>query len=204
MSKRNRKCGLPILSPPIIKKFGPPLIIINSGLIFFVPLLSSMNPQSEENTTSPRSKHAFQRGENVILLANHQTEPDPQIISILLEKKNPVLAEEMIFVAGHRVVTDPVAIPFSKGRNLLCIYSKRYIEDPPEQREAKTLHNRRALEKLKELLKEGGKCVMSPQAGAGIAQALTAPLSSPPSIPPALSFFASLLKILRPIFILLR
>ena len=31
----------------------------------------------------------LKRGENTILLANHQTEPDPQAISILLEKSHP-------------------------------------------------------------------------------------------------------------------
>ena len=50
------------------------------------------------------------KGDNVILLANHQTELDPQAISLLLEKTHPRIAEEMIFVAGHRVVSDPLAI----------------------------------------------------------------------------------------------
>ena len=40
----------------------------------------------------------------------------------------------MIFVAGERVITDPLAIPFSMGSNLLCIYSKRYIDHPPEKK----------------------------------------------------------------------
>ena len=64
------------------------------------------------------------------------------------------------------MITDPFAIPFSKGRNLLCIYSKRYIEQPPELKEKKTLHNRRTLERLKALLQEGGKCVyVAPSGG---------------------------------------
>jgi len=77
---------------------------------------------------------SLERGENVIFLANHQTEADPHAISILLEKYCPKFAEEMIFVAGERVITDPLAIPFSMGRNLLCIYSKRYIDHPPEDK----------------------------------------------------------------------
>ena len=36
----------------------------------------------------------------------------------------------MIMVAGDRVTTDVVAVPFSKGRNLLCIFSKKHIENP--------------------------------------------------------------------------
>ena len=35
-----------------------------------------------------------------------------------------------------------MAMPFSMGRNLLCIYSKRHLGHPPEQRAAKQKHNR--------------------------------------------------------------
>ena len=105
-------------------------------------------------------------GENVILLANHQTEPDPQAISLLLERSHPRFAEDIIFVAGHRVTTDPLAIPFSMGRNLLCIYSKRHIETPPEQKQQKLLHNQRTMKKMAQLLDEGGKCIyVAPSGG---------------------------------------
>lgn len=39
-------------------------------------------------------------GENVILLANHQTEADPGVWALLLEKHLPHLATEIIYVAG--------------------------------------------------------------------------------------------------------
>lgn len=105
-------------------------------------------------------------GENVILFANHQIEPDPQAISLILEKTHPELAEEMIFVAGHRVITDPLAVPFSMGRNLLCIYSKNYIDHPPEKKLEKTSHNQQAIRKMRELLSEGGKCIyVAPSGG---------------------------------------
>ena len=55
----------------------------------------------------------------------------------MLEKEHPRLAEEMIFVAGHRVISDPLAVPLSIGRNLICIYSKKHIENPPEVKAAK-------------------------------------------------------------------
>lgn len=136
------------------------------GLDFFGALVKFDESTIQGKEQLKEIRELVKKGENVILLANHQTEPDPQIISLLLQKEDPQLAEEMIFVAGHRVVTDPVAIPFSKGRNLLCIYSKRYVEEPPELKEFKTLHNRRTLEKLKDLLKEGGKCVyVAPSGG---------------------------------------
>lgn len=108
----------------------------------------------------------LKKGENVILLANHQTEPDPQIISLLLEKTHPKFAENMIFVAGHRVVSDPLAVPFSMGCNLLCIFSKKHIEHPPELKESKLLHNQRTMKIMSQLLAEGGKCIyVAPSGG---------------------------------------
>jgi glycerol-3-phosphate O-acyltransferase len=104
--------------------------------------------------------------ENVILFANHQIEADPQAISILLKDSHPDIAENMIFVAGERVVTDPLAVPLSMGRNLLCIYSKRYIDNPPEQKLKKQLHNQRTMERMGALLNEGGRCIyVAPSGG---------------------------------------
>jgi glycerol-3-phosphate O-acyltransferase len=109
---------------------------------------------------------ATDRGENVILLANHQTEIDPQIISLLVTPISDRLASSMIFVAGHRVTTDPVAIPFSRGVNLLCIYSKKYIDIPPEKRSEKLVHNAKTITKLEDLLNEGGHCIyVAPSGG---------------------------------------
>jgi len=106
------------------------------------------------------------QGDNVIFLANHQTEPDPQAISLLLEKTHSQFAEKMIFVAGHRVISDPLSIPFSLGRNLLCIYSKKHIEYPPEQKEFKQQHNQRTMKRMAQLLSEGGKCIyVAPSGG---------------------------------------
>jgi glycerol-3-phosphate O-acyltransferase len=109
---------------------------------------------------------SLEKGENAIFLANHQTEADPQAISILLENSFPKIAEEMIFVAGERVITDPLAVPASMGRNLLCIYSKRYIDHPPEQKMKKQLHNKRTMELMSQLLSEGGKAIyVAPSGG---------------------------------------
>jgi glycerol-3-phosphate O-acyltransferase len=109
---------------------------------------------------------ALAAGDNVILLANHQTEPDPQAISLLLEKTHPRLAEEMIFIAGHRVTSDPLAAPFSKGRNLVCIFSKRHLDHSPEKKQEKLLYNQRAMKRVAELLAEGGKCIyVAPSGG---------------------------------------
>lgn len=108
----------------------------------------------------------LQRQENVILLANHQTEPDPQIIDLLVTPHRSNFVSQMIFIAGHRVVKDPVAVPMSLGRNLLCIYSKKYIEHPPEERHKKILHNQRTMQKMKDLLNQGGQCIyVAPSGG---------------------------------------
>lgn len=106
------------------------------------------------------------KGENVILLANHQTEPDPQVICYLLEPTHGDIASLMIFVAGHRVTTDPLAIPFSMGCNLLCIYSKKHINYPPKDKPRKVQENQKTLKKMEELLSEGGQCIyVAPSGG---------------------------------------
>ena len=104
--------------------------------------------------------------DNVILFANHQSEGDPQMINILLEKKFPKIAEELIFVAGDRVISDPLAVPLSLGCNLLCIYSKRYIDTPPELKMKKQLHNKKTMDTMSHLLKEGGHIIyVAPSGG---------------------------------------
>lgn len=135
------------------KAFTRPLVIEEKSRVFHSENLDKIEQQ-------------IAAGDNVILLANHQTETDPQLMNLALEKTHPKLAEEMVFVAGHRVVTDPMAIPFSMGCNLLCIYSKRHIDNPPEHKEEKQRHNQRTMKKMKELLAEGGKCIyVAPSGG---------------------------------------
>jgi glycerol-3-phosphate O-acyltransferase len=108
----------------------------------------------------------LEKGENVFLLANHQTEGDPQLIQLLIESTHPKVAEKMIFVAGHRVTTDPIAKPFSMGCNLLCIYSKKHIEHPPEERSNKLSHNQSTMKEMRYLLQEGGACIyIAPSGG---------------------------------------
>jgi len=109
---------------------------------------------------------SINRGDNVILMANHQSEIDPQIISLLIDGISPELASSIIYIAGHRVTSDPLAVPFSRGINLLCIYSKRYIDHPPEEKEKKLYHNTKTLTALEHLLTEGGKCIyVAPSGG---------------------------------------
>mmetsp|Transcript_37479 Transcript_37479/g.84980 ORF Transcript_37479/g.84980 Transcript_37479/m.84980 type:complete len:230 (-) Transcript_37479:624-1313(-) len=100
------------------------------------------------------------------MLANHQSEADPQIFSVLLDPIAPGFAEKTIFVAGDRVTTDLLAQPFSMGRNLLCIYSKKHLDNPPELKAVKTKHNRSVMKKMQDLFKEGGKLIwVAPSGG---------------------------------------
>lgn len=151
---------------PLHKRILTPFNYYLFGLEFIRPLVI-FNQSSVKGLDNLNEMQAMlEKGENIILLGNHQTEPDPQAISLLLEKTHPRLAEEMIFVAGHRVITDPLAIPLSKGRNLLCIYSKRHIEIPPEQKQEKLIHNQRTMKKMAQLLDEGGQCIyVAPSGG---------------------------------------
>jgi glycerol-3-phosphate O-acyltransferase len=148
------------------KAIRTPFDYYQLGLDFIRPLINFAHSKIEgiDNLQSIQEKVA--KNENVILLANHQTEIDPQIISLLIEDYTPRLAEDMIFVAGHRVTTDPLAIPMSLGRNLLCIYSKRHIDNPPELKSEKLFHNSRTLKVMEELLSEGGRCIyVAPSGG---------------------------------------
>lgn len=113
-----------------------------------------------------RIQQQLAAGDNVVLLANHQTEADPQVLSLLLDDTHPGFAQQTIFVAGDRVTTDALAMPFSMGRNLLCIFSKRHVENPPEKKAEKQKHNRMVMKRMGALFKEGGKCVwVAPSGG---------------------------------------
>jgi glycerol-3-phosphate O-acyltransferase len=107
-------------------EFLKPLVKFDESALFGVDKLNEIHKLTSE------------QGHNVVFLSNHQTEADPQVISLLLERNGHAeLAQKMIFLAGHKVTSDPVCVPFSKGRNLICIHSKKHINNPPEQAESK-------------------------------------------------------------------
>lgn len=148
---------------PYHERVRKPFDYYKFGNEFLRPLIDFPRSRLKGKENIDEIIACLKKGENVILLANHQTEADPQAISLLLDNS---LAEEMIFVAGERVVTDPLAIPFSMGRNLLCIYSKRYIDHPLEEKAKKQLHNKRTMELMSQLLSEGGKSIyVAPSGG---------------------------------------
>jgi glycerol-3-phosphate O-acyltransferase len=46
------------------------------------------------------------------------------------------------------VLRDAIVVPFSRGCNLLTVYSKKHIDSEPELKPAKMTHNQRTLKKL--------------------------------------------------------
>ncbi|MEI8328591.1 MAG: 1-acyl-sn-glycerol-3-phosphate acyltransferase [Chlamydiia bacterium] len=156
----------PFAFEPYHHQIVQPFDYYQYGLDFMRPLVDITRSSVGGHAALKNMEAALQRKENIILLANHQIEADPQAISLLIEKEFPQLAQEMIFVAGERVLTDPLAIPFSLGRNLLCIYSKKHIDHPPELKTHKQMHNKKTMELMSSLLSEGGKCIyVAPSGG---------------------------------------
>lgn len=151
---------------PFHKKITQPFNYYKFGIEFVRPLVDNKSSRTLHPENIKKISDQIRAKENVILFANHQTEVDPQLLSIALEESYPDLATEVIFVAGDRVISDPMAVPFSMGRNLLCIYSKRYIDIPPEKKFEKQQHNQRTMKKMKELLSEGGQFIyVAPSGG---------------------------------------
>ena len=156
----------PFIFQPYHQSINSPFDYYSFGIDLLRPLVRFEDSYVQGLSVVDEIIGLLKRGENVVFLSNHQTEPDPQAISLLLERSHPEFAKEMVFVAGHRVTTDPLAIPFSKGRNLICIYSKKRIEHPPEDKEKKLMHNQKAMQKLGELLSAGGIAVyVAPSGG---------------------------------------
>jgi glycerol-3-phosphate O-acyltransferase len=151
---------------PYNKKIRHPIDYHKFSLDFIRPLIDLAHSTVVGTETLNTIEEQLRRGENAVFLANHQTEPDPQVIAIMLEKTHPKLSEEIIYVAGERVITDPLAVPFSLGCDLLCIYSKRYIDRPPELKTQKQHHNKSTMELMSRLLSAGGKAIyVAPSGG---------------------------------------
>lgn len=156
----------PYVFEPYHRKIRSPIDYYRFGLDFIRPLVDLPHSKIFGRDQLETIAAQLKRGENVILFANHQTETDPQAIAILLEKNYPEIAESIIYVAGERVTTDPLAIPFSMGCDLLCIYSKRYVNEPPELKEEKKLHNKKTMVLMSRLLQEGSKIIyVAPSGG---------------------------------------
>ena len=105
------------------------------------------------------------RGENVILLANHQSEGDAAFIPLLTEVSHPGLGQRVTYVAGDRVVSDLLAKPFSMGKDLLCVHSKKHMNDVPEEKAKKMKQNLSTIKEMQRLLNKGGLLIWIAPAG---------------------------------------
>jgi len=116
-----------------------------------------------------QAKAQLDVGENVVFLANHQSEANPQVVSCLFEQVSPTiddLAAEICYVAGHKAMTDALAVPFSMGQNLLCIHSKKHIDADPETKPAKSKQNMAAMNTMLAGMKSGGMAIwVAPSGG---------------------------------------
>jgi glycerol-3-phosphate O-acyltransferase len=155
----------PFTFEPFHRQLRAPFDYYQFGVEFLRPLVDKATSRLRGHANLDRVSAQIAAGDNVIFLANHQTEGDPQAIALLLEDTHPAIGRDLIFVAGERVTTDPLAVPFSMGCNLLCIYSKRYIDHPPERKAAKQQHNQKTMERMSELLAEGGQCIYAAPSG---------------------------------------
>ncbi|KAK8614271.1 hypothetical protein V6N13_122637 [Hibiscus sabdariffa] len=149
----------PFVFEPYHKALREPFDYYMFGQNYIRPLIDFRNSYVGNLSLFYEIEEKLKQGHNVVLISNHQTEADPIIISLLLEKTNPQLAESMIYVAGDRVIIDPLCKPFSMGRNLLCVYSKKHMYDIPELAEMKRKANTRSLKELALLLRGGSKVV---------------------------------------------
>mmetsp|Transcript_5942 Transcript_5942/g.14217 ORF Transcript_5942/g.14217 Transcript_5942/m.14217 type:complete len:439 (+) Transcript_5942:42-1358(+) len=147
---------------------GPELDYYTWGNNFFRSMVKFRTSKVVGSEHVAEIKRLLGQGENVILLANHQTEADPQVLSLLLGTVgHEELAEKCIFVAGHKVTTDPLAVPFSMGRNLLTIFSKKYLDSFAEEEKAeKSKRNQETVSEMQKLLRAGGNLIwVAPSGG---------------------------------------
>ncbi|MEI6241952.1 MAG: 1-acyl-sn-glycerol-3-phosphate acyltransferase [Chlamydiota bacterium] len=151
---------------PYHKKIRSPFDHYQFGIDFLKPLVDKSSSKVRGLENVKKMVDQLNQNENVILFANHQTESDPQAISILLENSYPEFASQIILVAGERVISDLFALPISLGCDLLCIYSKKYLDTQPELKEQRQQHNKKTMELMSRLLSEGGKVIfMAPSGG---------------------------------------
>ncbi|KAK4788426.1 hypothetical protein SAY86_019745 [Trapa natans] len=156
----------PFVFPPYHKVMRKPFDYYMFGQNYIRPLIDFRNSYVGNISIFNDIQEKLQQGHNVVLISNHQTEADPAVIALLLEFTHPYIAENMTYVAGDRVVTDPFCKPFSMGRNLICVYSKKHMFDVPELTEMRRRANTRSLKEMAVLLRSGSQIVwIAPSGG---------------------------------------
>jgi len=184
----------PYIFEPYHKKIRKPFDYYAYGLDFLRPLVIKEKSKISGKDRIEKIISYLKNNENIVLFSNHQTESDPHAISLLLEDDYPSLAEKIIYVAGERVITDLLAIPFSLGFDLLCIYSKKHIEHPPEKKAEKQLHNTKTMHIMSNLFKEGGKIIYVAPSGGRDRPNNKGEIEIAPFDPPSIEFFHLMAK----------
>mmetsp|Transcript_9020 Transcript_9020/g.12837 ORF Transcript_9020/g.12837 Transcript_9020/m.12837 type:complete len:428 (+) Transcript_9020:160-1443(+) len=137
------------------------------GCDFFRPCMDLKNSIVHGQDNLQKAFDQIKAGENVVFFANHQSEADPQVFSVMLEQTGfTEEAANVVYVAGHKVTTDALAIPFSMGRNLLCIHSKKHIDADPETKGVKNRQNLSTMSAMLSQLRRGGTALwVAPSGG---------------------------------------
>ncbi|XP_048429476.1 glycerol-3-phosphate acyltransferase, chloroplastic-like isoform X3 [Pyrus x bretschneideri] len=156
----------PFVFSPYHKAMRVPFDYYMFGQYYIRPLVDFRNSYVGNLSIFYEIEEKLHQGHNIFLISNHQTEADPAVIALLLESTNRHLAEKMTYIAGDRVVTDPLCKPFSMGRNLICVYSKKHMNDDPELADMKRKANTRSLKEMALLLRGGSQIVwIAPSGG---------------------------------------
>ncbi|KAL8434263.1 hypothetical protein Efla_002028 [Eimeria flavescens] len=145
-----------------------PLDFASWALRVWEPLIDSerSNVQVSDETLSAIRSHLASGG-NVFLLSNHQTEPDPLVVRLVFKRKGfSDLYDQLVAVAGYRVRSDVLSVPFSMGCNMICVHSKKHLASSAAALQLQREQNVRAMHALQQLLQEGGALVwVAPSGG---------------------------------------
>ncbi|KAI4369914.1 hypothetical protein MLD38_018308 [Melastoma candidum] len=156
----------PFVFSPYHKALRKPFDYYVFGQNYIRPLIDFRNSYVGNVDIFSEIQGKLSQGHNVVIMSNHQTEADPAIIALLLEKTHEEIAQNLIYVAGDRVLTDPLCKPFSLGRNLFCVYSKKHMFDVPELVDMKRKSNIRSLKEMALVLRGGSQIVwIAPSGG---------------------------------------
>ena len=111
------------------QRITAPFNYYNFGLDLFRPLINFPTSKVRGLEYVDLMEAALARGENVVLLSNHQVEPDPQAINLLLQKTHPQFCSvtSISVCRPSRRKLIPADSPFQQGEvNLDAFFKKLY------------------------------------------------------------------------------
>lgn len=132
----------------------------NWSMDFWSPLIDKEKSQFLGIENMKKIVKWKEAGHNIFLIGNHHIEADANIIRYFFKIHGyENISKEIIFIGGHKIRVDPISKPFTASTNILCVYSKKYIENPPHLKEEKIAFNIKSLSVLQNLLSEGNKII---------------------------------------------